>query len=88
MHLSWPDDFQQLAADRAGKGFSVALMVAGLYPDMPPFDPRGANEAGFPWSEDFSSLNPAWFDAADRRIEHLVEVGMVPALVRRKGPDS
>ena len=79
--LRWPEDFQRLAADRAGKGFSVALLVAGLYPDMPPFDARGANEAGFPWSEGFASLNPAWFDAADRRIEHLVELGMVPAIV-------
>ena len=79
--LRWPEDFQRLAADRAGKGFSVALLVAGLYPDMPPFDARGANEAGFPWSEGFASLNPAWFDAADRRIAHLVELGMVPAIV-------
>ena len=79
--LRWPEDFQRLAADRAGKGFSVALLVAGLYPDMPPFDPRGANEAGFPWSRDFATLNPAWFDAADRRIEHVVELGMVPAIV-------
>ncbi len=79
--LDWPEGFQRLAADRAGKGFSVVLLVAGLYPDMPPFDPRGANEAGFPWSEGFGSLNPAWFDAADRRIAHLVELGMVPAIV-------
>ena len=79
--LRWQEDFQRLAADRAGKGFSVALLVAGLYPDMPPFDPRGANEAGFPWSQDFATLNPAWFDAADRRIEHVVELGMVPAIV-------
>ena len=79
--LPWPEGFQRLAADRAGKGFSVVLIAAGLYPDMPPFDPRGANEAGFPWSEGFRSLNPAYFDAADRRIAHLVELGMMPAIV-------
>ena len=38
--LHWPDDFQQLAADRKAKGFSVIQIVAGLYPDMPAFDPR------------------------------------------------
>ena len=45
----WPEDFQTLAADRVAKGFSLVQIVAGLYPDMPGFDPRGANEAGFPW---------------------------------------
>jgi len=39
--LGWPDDFQTLAADRIQKGFSVIQIVAGLYPEMPPFDPRG-----------------------------------------------
>ena len=36
--LSWPTDFQELAADRVAKGFSVVQIVAGLYPDMGPFD--------------------------------------------------
>jgi hypothetical protein len=49
--LEFPQEFQLLAADRLHKGFSVIQIVAGLYPDMPPFDPRGANEAGFPWTE-------------------------------------
>ena len=39
--LSWPGGFQTLTADRVAKGFSVIQMVAGLYPDMPPFDERG-----------------------------------------------
>ena len=47
--LRWPADFERLTADRAGKGFTVVQIVAGLYPDMPQFDARGANEAGFPW---------------------------------------
>ena len=34
--IQWPDDFQQLTADRAAKGFTVVQIVAGLYPDMPP----------------------------------------------------
>jgi len=79
--LRWPEDFQQLAADRVAKGFTVIQIVAGLYPDMPPFDPRGANEAGYPWEADYSHINPGYFDAADLRIQHLVEVGLTPCVV-------
>jgi len=79
--LSWPDDFETLTADRKQKGFSVVQIVAGLYPDMPPFDPRGMNEAGFPWQQDYSRINPEYFDMADARIAHLVANGIVPCVV-------
>lgn len=79
--LRFPDEFDTLVADRRRKGFNVVQIVAGLYPDMPPFDPRGSNEAGFPWETDWSRIRPAYFDAADRRIEALVEAGLVPCLV-------
>jgi hypothetical protein len=79
--LRWPADFQRLTADRAGKGFTVVQIVAGLYPDMPQFDPRGANEAGFPWAADYAHINPAYFDMADLRIQHLVDRGIVPCIV-------
>jgi hypothetical protein len=78
--LSWPDEFQSLAADRAAKGFSVVQIIAGLYPDMPPFDERGANEAGYPWEREYARINPAYFDAADLRIQHLVDRGIVPCI--------
>lgn len=83
--LSWPDGFQTLTADRVAKGFSVVQIVAGLYPDMPPFDARGANEAGFPWEKDFARINPAYFDMADLRIQHLVNAGIVPCIVAAWG---
>lgn len=79
--LRWPEDFQKLAADRVSKGFSVVQIVAGLYPDMPPFDPRGANEAGFPWEENYSRINPHYFDMADLRIRELVDRGLTPCIV-------
>ncbi|MGQ9553709.1 MAG: apiosidase-like domain-containing protein [Anaerolineae bacterium] len=79
--LRWPEDFQELTADRVAKGFSVIQIVAGLYPDMEPFDPRGANEAGFPWERDFTCINPTYFDMADLRIAHLVRSGLVPCIV-------
>jgi len=79
--LRWPEDFQLLVADRTNKGFSVIQIIAGLYPDMPPFDPRGANEAGFPWEPEFKRVNPGYFDMADLRIQHLVARGLVPCVV-------
>lgn len=79
--LSWPDDFKILTADRVAKGFTVIQIVAGLYPDMPAFDPRGCNEAGFPWEEGYTRINPAYFDYADLRIDWLVQAGLVPCVV-------
>ncbi len=79
--LSWPHGFKLLAEDRARKGFTVIQIVAGLYPDMPPFDPRGVNEAGFPWDEGFIRVNPLYFDMADRRIAWLIQRGLVPCIV-------
>jgi len=48
---------------------------------MPQFDPRGANEAGFPWEPEYTRINPAYFDMADLRIQHLVDRGLAPCIV-------
>jgi len=79
--LVWPDDVKVLAEDRIKKGFNVVQIVAGLYPDMPAFDERGENEAGFPWDTGYTSIKPAYFDAADKRIIFLAEQGIVPCVV-------
>lgn len=79
--LHWPDEFKALAADRKEKGFNVIQLVAGLYPDMYPFDPRGANEAGYPWETNYSRIHPEYFNAADERIEYLLEQGFTPCIV-------
>ena len=79
--LQWPDEFQRLTADRVTKGFNVVQIVAGLYPDMHPFDPRGANETGFPWEKDYARIRPEYFDAADARLRHLTEQGITPCIV-------
>ena len=79
--LSWPDGFETLTADRVHKGFTMVQIVAGLYPDMEPFDERGANEAGYPWERDFSRVNPAYFDMADVRIQHLADHGLAACVV-------
>ena len=79
--LSWPDGFETLTADRVQKGFTMVQIVAGLYPDMEPFDPRGANEAGFPWEPEYARINPAYFDMADIRIQHLADRGLAACIV-------
>jgi hypothetical protein len=79
--LRWPEDFQKLAANRVQRGFSVVQIVSGLYPHMPPFDPRGANEAGYPWEENYTRINPHYFDMADLRIQELVDRGLAPCIV-------
>lgn len=83
--LKWPEDVKTLAADRKKKGFTLVQIVAGLYPDMPAFDPRGENEAGFPWEKEYTRIRPEYFDAADERINHLVEQGLMPCIVSTWG---
>ena len=61
--LSFPDDFQKLAADRKAKGFNVIQIVAGLYPDMFPFDCRARTKRGcFPWENNYTRIRPEYFD--------------------------
>ena len=79
--LTW-EGFQELTADRKAKGFSVVQIVCGSYPDEGMFELRWENEGGKPYlTRDFSVVNPEYFEYADRRIEHLVEAGIVPAIV-------
>lgn len=79
--LTW-EGFQELTADRKAKGFSVVQIVCGPYPDEGMFEPRWENEGGKPYgTRDFTVVNPAYFDYADHRIKHLVDAGIVPAIV-------
>jgi len=79
--MTW-EGFQELAADRQRKGFSVVQIVCGPYPDEGPFEERWENEGGKPYeTRDFTRGNPDYFRFADRRIAHLVDTGLVPAIV-------
>ncbi len=87
--LDWPHGFKSLAEDRASKGFSLVQIVAGPLPDFDAeyatWDPQQANEAGWPWEQDWARINPEFYDLADRRIIHLVEQGLVPCIVSMWG---
>ncbi len=56
-------------------------MVAGLFPDMPAFDPRGKNEGGYAWETGFERINPAFFDQADLKVQWLIRNEIVPLIV-------
>ena len=80
--LSW-DGFRAVAADRKAKGFTAIQLVAGLVPneELVPVDPGCHNEGGPVWTQDFGQINPRYFDFADRRILHLVELDLMPVIV-------
>jgi len=79
--LTW-EGFQELTADRKAKGFNVVQIICGPYPDENFFQPSLENEGGQPYlAKDMSALNPKYFEFADRRFKHLVDAGMVPAIV-------
>jgi len=79
--MTW-EGFQELTADRKAKGFSVVQIVCGPYPDEAVFEARWENEGGKPYlNRQFTEVNPAYFEYADRRLKHLVEAGLVPAIV-------
>ena len=79
--LTW-DGFQELTEDRKAKGFNAIQIVCGPYPDEAMMEPRWENEAGMPYlTQDFSVVNPKYFEYSDRRIEHLIDAGLVPVIV-------
>src|SRR3984893_11333831 len=81
--LSW-EGFQKLTADRKAKGFTVVQFVAGLIPsdeEVAPIDPGFYNEGGAVWDPEFKRINPKFFDYADRRVQHLIDSGIAPAIV-------
>ena len=79
--LAWPDEFKLITEDRRQKDYNVIQFTAGLAPSGTYFDQKNVNEAGLPWDEASQSVNPAYFDAADQRVFHLVSAGMVPVVV-------
>jgi hypothetical protein len=79
--MTW-EGFQELTADRKAKGFSVVQIVCGQYPDEGFFEPRWENEGGMPYlKQDFTVVNPKYFEYSDRRLRHLFDAGIMPAIV-------
>lgn len=58
----------------------MAVMTVSNEEDAP-VDPGYFNEGGCVWEGEFERLNPRYFEYADRRVQHLVDAEIVPALV-------
>jgi hypothetical protein len=85
--LSW-EAFRQLTDDRKSKGFTTMHISSGLIPDdeLAPTDPGSHNEGGTVWDSQLRQINPRFFDYADRRVQYLVDSGIVPAIIGGWGP--
>lgn len=83
--LRWPGEFQLMTEDRKQKGFTVIQFAIGFPCDIKPMDPRGQNAAGDPWTANFETINPAYFDLADLRIQWLIKNEMLPNMMPNWG---
>lgn len=79
--LPW-DGFRKLTDDRKSKGFTAIqmAMMTVSNEETAPSDPGFCNEGGCVWDEKFRSINPQYFDYADRRVQYVVDAGMVPVV--------
>jgi len=76
------DEFKELTDDRAKKGFSLAQIVCGPYPDEDFYTDWWDNEGGKPYlNREFTKVNLEYFKYADQRFEYMVQSGIVPAIV-------
>lgn len=68
-------EFPTYIADRQAKGFTTLQIIAG-YPDKP----ERINEGGSTLLPDGTTINPAYFQWLDRRIQLIIDSGMVPVI--------
>lgn len=80
-NFKWPEIFRTLSEDRVRKGFSIIHIIAGLYPDFgKKFIEFESSETGFVWDNNFTSINPYFFDAADIKIFSLINSELTPCI--------
>jgi hypothetical protein len=73
------DEFKELTDDRAKKGFSLAQIVCGPYPDEPFYTDWWDNEGGKPYlNREFTKVNLEYFRYADQRFEYMVQASYRP----------
>ena len=74
-------ELAELARLRREQGFTVVQLVAGLLPEVEPYEDLGELTGLWPWTPDFGEIEPRWWDAADGRLSAIVEAGLTPAVV-------
>lgn len=83
--MSEYEEVEFLAKDRKEKGFTLVSLVNGFWCDLEPWDKRLANEAGFAWTEGFKTINPEYYNIADKKIAAIADAGMVMAIASAWG---
>ena len=69
-------DFIDLAALRAGQGFSAIQLVVGVPPEVGPENENAKSQVGFPWKLD-GHFNQEYLKFAQDRIQYLNDRGFV-----------
>ncbi len=79
--MDW-NAFKTYVDDRKEKGFTVVQIgvMTCSNEETAPVDAGFRNEGGAVWDPEFKSINPKYFDYADRRIEYLIDAGITPAI--------
>ena len=83
--LSENGEVQRMVEDRVKKGFTLVHVVNGFWCDVAPYDRRLANEAGFAWTKDFSTINPEYYNIAGKKIQVIADAGLVIAMAATWG---
>ena len=81
--MAWKSTEQELEvylADRKAKGFNVIYVVAMSHMYIRPFGVHNQQGEPFALDDDFSRLNPRYFDHLDLIVEKVNAAGMVVAL--------
>ena len=84
--LPWPDGFKRLTADRVQERLHRhSTGGRALTRICPPLTRAAPMRADSPGREEFTRINPAYFDLADRRIDWLVQSGLASEYRRLLG---
>lgn len=75
--MSENGEIEELAEDRARKGFTVIAVVNGFWCDLDVYDDRHKNAAGFGWNGRFDTINPEYYNIVDKKIEQITDAGLM-----------
>ena len=74
-------ELAELAGRRIDQGYNVVQIVAGLLPEVDAYEDLGELDGVWPWTPDFTDVEPRWWAAAERRLDLIIEAGLTPAVV-------
>lgn len=69
-------EFRYYVDNRKSKNFTVIQIVAGN-----PIDANAKNEGGSIFNVRYSEINPVYFQWFDKRIQYVIDQGMVPVIL-------